>query len=151
MVDQIIEKVAKQIGIETYQTDSKDGLNTQLRNHVKKGDHPILMISWDKKKRYSWNDNGLAQSPYYDIVGLLVSKPEILTKDEHITVANEMEVLFDKFIRALYKELTPYQTDRSKQPIVGAQSTLAPMYGLGKHSGCLCVWSMIDKPSNYCE
>ena len=140
MID-VIKKSAEDVGINAFITNSNEKIETQLNRLTKEEELPLMLVSWDMNVSLQFDKNGFLQNPSVDIVALLVTKPEDLSKDEAEKSAVEMGTLFTQFLQNLNSSLSIYQK-QAEQPISGASYKLVPQHGMGKHSGVLGKWNM---------
>lgn len=145
-----IREVAEEVGINAFITNSNDKIDVQLSRLTREGDSPIMLITWDIDNNLTFDNNGFLQNPSQNIVALLVSKPEDLTKDEAEKVAKEMGDLFQVFIQKLYNVLSVQMSDRDIAPITNATYKYVPIHGSGKHSGILARWTQRSVTSGTC-
>ena len=101
-----------------------------------------MLISWDLQTTISFNEHGFFDNPVTDCVILLMDKADDTSKDEAEATAEKMGVLYQQFMQALYSQLIQYQTSEGQEMLSGISYTLAPQYGLGRHSGVLGRFTM---------
>lgn len=143
-----IKESAKSVGITAIITDSDNKLSTQLNRNTSSEHLPIMLISWDMTTSVSFDTNGFITNPETPITALLMGKSETDLKETKELKADEMKDLFFTFIQDLYVRLIPFNRDQSSPVISGASAQLVPSYGMGKHSGCICRWTMKTQISN---
>lgn len=136
-----IKLAAEEVGINAFITNSNERIETQLNRLTKEEELPIMLVSWDINVTLQFDNSGFLQNPSADIVALLVTKPEDMTKDEAEKSAEEMGLLFTQFLQKLNSSLSVYQK-QAEQPIGGASYKMVPVHGAGKHSGVLGKWNM---------
>lgn len=146
MIDDI-RWAAEEVGVTAIITNSTEKIETQLNRITGIEDLPIMLVSWDLVTALSFDQNGFLQNPSTKVVLLLMTKAEDTKKDSAETAAQEMGSLFQMFLQKLYERLIPYQRD-AISPISGAEYTLVPQHGLGKHSGILGRFTMSSSISN---
>jgi len=146
-----IKAVAEEVGINAFVTNSEDKIDTQLIRLTREEDSPIMLITWDIDTNLTFDQHGFLQNPSQNIVALLVSKPEDLTKEEAEKVSREMGELFNTFIQKLYNVLSPQMSDMTTPPISNVTYKYVPMHGMGKHSGVLARWTMRSVITRNCD
>ncbi len=142
MIVQLIKESAEKFGIGAVITNSDVKIETQLNNITRAEDLPIMLISWDIVTQLNFDKNGFLQNPVSPITALLMTKAESLKKEDMEEASQRMGNLFIYFIQDLNQRLVPFNKDTTTQPITGASFTNLPVYGMGKHSGVLCNWTM---------
>ena len=147
MIDKI-KIAAEKVGITAVVSNATEKLEVQLNRLTKHEDLPLMLVSWDLNMKITFNEHGLLNNPTADVVTLLLDKPEDTTKDEHENTAERMYFLYLDFIQALRNELVEVQVNYGSEPITNAGCDLAPMYGLGKHSGVVGRFTMITGITN---
>ena len=143
-----IKKAADNVGITAIITNSTEKIEVQLNKITSLEDLPLMLISWDLDASVSFNDSGFLENPVIDVVCLLMTKPEDLSKDEMESAAEEMYYLYLDFIQELRTILSPLLKNYQSQPITNIGCKLVPKHGLGKHSGVMGRFSMITAISN---
>lgn len=143
-----IKKAADNVGITAIITNSTEKIEVQLNKITSLEDLPLMLISWDLDASVSFNDSGFLENPVIDVVCLLMTKPEDLSKDEMESAAEEMYYLYLDFIQELRTLLSPLLKNYQSQPITNIGCKLVPKHGLGKHSGVMGRFSMITAISN---
>jgi hypothetical protein len=143
-----IKKAADNVGITAIITNSTEKIEVQLNKITSLEDLPLMLISWDLDASVSFNDSGFLENPVIDVVCLLMTKPEDLSKDEMESAAEEMYYLYLDFIQELRTILSPLLKNYQSQPIINIGCKLVPKHGLGKHSGVMGRFSMITAISN---
>jgi hypothetical protein len=156
---QEIKDSAAAVGITAVITNSKENLETQLNSLTHKDekgdpnnptvitrptDSPIMLISWDIDTTLTFNANGVLNNPLSAIVCLLMKKASDMKKDTMEDSSVEMGELFQVFIQDLYERLIP-ASRTTTTPITECSYKLVPRYGMGKHSGILARWKMINR------
>lgn len=156
---QSIKDSAAAVGITAVITNSKENLETQLNSLTHKDekgdpanpnlitratDSPLMLISWDIDTTLIFNANGVLNNPLSSIVCLLMKKSGDLKKDTMEDASVEMGELFQVFIQDLYERLIP-DARTTMTPITECSYKLVPRYGMGKHSGVLAKWKMINR------
>lgn len=141
MIIPLIKASAEKYGIGAIITNSDAKIETQLNNITRAEDLPIMLISWDITTDLVFDANGFLENPTSPIVALLMTKADTLKKEEMEEAAQRMGNLFVYFIQDLYQSLIPFQKN-STPPITGVSYLNLPVYGMGKHSGVLCKWTM---------
>lgn len=138
---QYIENSADECGIKSLITNSDEKIEVQLNNLTKVENLPIMLIAWDVDVNLQFNEHGVLNNPSIPITALLMRKCETLEKKDLEATAWEMAEIFNKFIQHLYTQLAPLQ--RNQEPaITNATYKILPNYGMGKHSGIMCKWTM---------
>lgn len=138
-----IKNAAEAVGITAVITNSDSKIETQLNRITRHEDLPLMLISWDLVTTLSFNDlTGFLNHPSVQVTCLLMDKAESTEKELKEATAEKMGVLFTEFIQELYGEIVSYQTEVATPPISGAQFTLVPSHGAGKHSGILGSFTM---------
>jgi hypothetical protein len=143
-----IEKAAENVGITAIVTNSTEKIEVQLNKISNLEDMPLMLISWDLDVNVEFNENGFLNNPVVDVICLLMTKPEVLSKDEMETSAEEMYYLYLEFIQELRDILSPLLVNYQEQPLTGIGCKIVPKHGLGKHSGVMGRFSMITSISN---
>lgn len=144
-----IKKAAEQSGINAVITDAEKKLEIQLNRLTREIDLPIILISWDIKATLKFNSNGWLDNPNIEIVCLLLTKPEDLTKDVAEQAAEEMAVKYKEFLQRLALLQNQYLTVDGPS-IINASYQLAPRHGSAKHSGVLGRFTVLDATNNLC-
>lgn len=139
---QDVKLAAESVGITAVITNSRDKIETQLNRITGIEDLPLMLCSWDFESTITFNEHGDLNNPSTKVVVLLMDKASDTTKDEAESTAEEMGLLFQKFIKALYSQLIPYQKQIGTDILTDIGYTLAPQHGLGKHSGILGRFTM---------
>lgn len=142
-----IEQAAANVGITAFITNSDERIETQLNRLTGIENLPILLISWDIETNLTFDDHGFLNNPTSSIVCLLMTKAIDTSKNEMEKSAEEMGVLFQRFIQELHSQLIPYQR-AGQNPITGANYKLVPNHGAGKHSGVLGRFIMSIEVNN---
>lgn len=138
-----IRDAAEAVGITAVITNSDSKIETQLNRITRHEDLPLMLISWDIVTTVSFNDaTGFINHPSVAITCLLMDKAESTEKELKEQVAVKMGVLFTEFLQELYATVIKYQTEITVPPVSGAQYTLVPSHGAGKHSGVLGNFTM---------
>ena len=142
-----IKWAAGEVGITAIITNSTEKIETQLNRITGIEDLPIMLVSWDLITTLEFDQNGFLNNPSTKVVLLLMTKADDTTKEAAERSAELMGELFQMFLQKLYSKLVAYQRD-AVPPISGAEYTLVPQHGLGKHSGILGRFTMLDQISN---
>jgi hypothetical protein len=143
-----IKEAADSVGITAIVTNSTEKIEVQLNKITSLEDLPLMLISWDLDVSVSFNENGFLDNPIVDVVCLLMTKPEDLSKDEMETASEEMYFLYLEFIQALRDIISPQLVNYKEQPLTSISCKLIPKHGLGKHSGVMGRFSMITSVNN---
>lgn len=136
-----INASAKACNIQTIITNSDQGIETQLNNLTKEEALPIMLISWDIDVNLSFDTNGFLNTPSIPITALLMTKCATLEKLDMEAEAIRMGEIYTQFIQHLFGVLSPLQKG-TDPAITNATYKLLPKYGMGKHSGIMCKWTM---------
>jgi len=144
----VIRTAAESVGITAIVSNSDAKIETQLNRLTDPAELPIMLVSWDMTSSASFDANGFLKNPETPIVALLMSKADSTEKDMFEEKAEEMKDLFWSFMKALYGSLVSINRDTSTMAITGAQAQLVPKYGMGKHSGVVCRWTMKSSLAN---
>lgn len=139
---QDIKTAADAVGLTAVITNSRDKIETQLNRITGVEDLPLMLVSWDLETTISFDEHGDLENPSTKVVVLVMDKAKDTTKEEAENSAEEMALLFQKFIKALYSQLVQYQKVIGGEMISDIGYTLAPQHGLGKHSGVLGRFTM---------
>lgn len=137
-----IRAAAEAVGITAVITNSDAKIETQLNRITRHEQLPIMLISWDIVTTLAFNDFGSLKHPSVAITCLLMDKAESNEKELKEAVALKMGVLFTEFVQELYNVIISFQHENETPPISGAQYTLVPSHGAGKHSGILGSFTM---------
>ena len=138
---EFINASAKACNIQTVITNSDQGIETQLNNLTQTENLPIMLISWDIDVNLSFDENGFLNTPSIPITALLMTKSPTLEKIDMESDAFKMGKFYTQFIQHLFGVLTPLQKG-TDPAITDATYKLLPKYGMGKHSGVMCKWTM---------
>ena len=136
-----IKLAAESVEITAVVTNSDQQIDAQLNRVVRIEDLPIMLVSWDLESSVAFDEHGLLKNPRTKVVLLLMTKADKNVKDQKEDKAEEMALLYLKFLKALYARLIRYQVD-TEPPITDAGYTLVPNHGAGQHSGILGRFTM---------
>jgi hypothetical protein len=131
-----IKIVGEQLGITTVITTSQENIDAQLNRIVREEDLPVMLISWDIKVNLEFDSEGVLQNPTTPLTILMVDKAEDGTKILKEEKADEVGILFIKFIRTL-KTYMHKNTNVKENPITSISFQYIPSYGAGKYSGVM--------------
>lgn len=137
-----IKVAAEAVGITAVITNSKEKIETQLNRITRIEELPLMLVSWDLETTISFNEHGFLDNPVTNCVVLLMDKAEDTSKDEAENTAEAMATLYQQFMQSLYNQLIKYQKVEGEDMLSDISYTLAPQYGLGKHSGVLGRFTM---------
>ena len=143
-----IKEAAESVGITAFITNSTEKIEVQLNKLTQSAELPIMLVSWDLDVSMSFNVHGFLDNPTANVICLLMTKPEDLTKVEMESSAEKMYFLYLEFIQALRTSLSPKLVNYKDQPLTGVGCKLVPKHGLGKHSGVLGRFTMITGITN---
>ena len=138
-----IRDAAEAVGITAVITNSDARIETQLNRLTRHEDLPLMLISWDLVTNITIDSiTGFLNHPTVNVTCLLMDKAETTEKELKEATAEKMGVLFTEFIQELHSTIVSFQTENTVAPISGAQYTLVPSHGAGKHSGVLGSFTM---------
>ena len=143
-----LKLAAEAVGITAVISNSKENIETQLNRITRIEDLPLALISWDLETSITFNEHGDLNNPKTSVVILLMDKAQDTTKDEAEKTAESMATLYQQYMKALYSQLVQYQKEIGVEILSDVGYTLAPMYGLGKHSGVLGRFTMSTQIAN---
>jgi hypothetical protein len=145
-----IKTAAESVGITAVITNSKEKIETQLNRITRVEDLPLMLVSWDLESTIDFDEHGFLNNPVTNVVVLLMDKAEDSSKELAESTAEEMAMLYQSFCRALYSELIQYQKVQGQDMLTNISYSLAPQYGLGKHSGVLGRFTMQSQSVSNC-
>ena len=145
-----IKTAAEAVGITAVITNSKEKIETQLNRITRIEDLPLMLVSWDLESTIEFDQHGFLTNPVTNVVVLLMDKAQDTSKEEAENTAEEMALLFQKFCRSLYSQLVQYQQVQGQDMLTNISYSLAPQYGLGKHSGVLGRFTMQSQSVDNC-
>jgi hypothetical protein len=145
-----IKTAAESVGITAVITNSKEKIETQLNRITRVEDLPLMLVSWDLESTIDFDEHGFLNNPVTNVVVLLMDKAEDSSKELAENTAEEMAMLYQSFCRALYSELIQYQKVQGQDMLTNISYSLAPQYGLGKHSGVLGRFTMQSQSVSNC-
>ena len=145
-----IKTAAEAVGITAVITNSKEKIETQLNRITRIEELPLMLVSWDLESTISFDEHGFLTNPVTNCVVLLMDKAVDTTKEEAENTSEEMALLYQKFCRSLYSELVKYQQVQGQDMLTNISYSLAPQYGLGKHSGVLGRFTMQSQSVDNC-
>lgn len=137
-----IKTAAEAVGITAVITNSKEKIETQLNRITREENLPLMLVSWDLQSSIAFDQHGFLDNPTTNVVVLLMDKAQDTSKEEAENTAENMALLFQQFLKALYSELIVYQKIQGMDMLSNIEYTLAPSYGMGKHSGVLGRFAM---------
>ncbi len=137
-----IKTAAEAVGITAVITNSSERIETQLNRIARLEEFPMMLVSWDLQTSYDFDSHGFLKNPTTDVTVLLMDKSVDNSKEEAENTAEEMEVLYRSFIIKLREGLLPHQQNINISPVFSITSKLAPIYGVGKHSGIVGSFTM---------
>lgn len=142
-----IKGASEACGITAIISNSTEKIETQLNKITGVEELPIMLVSWDLEGQLEFDENGFLKNPSIGVVVLLMTKAENRIKEEYEEAAEEMALLYQKFLFSLNSLLVKYNKENGPS-VTNINYTLAPMYGMGKHSGILGRFTMIDQIVN---
>lgn len=145
-----IKTAAEAVGITAVITNSKEKIETQLNRITRIEDLPLMLVSWDLESTIEFDQHGFLTNPVTNVVVLLMDKAQDASKEEAENTAEEMALLYQKFCRSLYSQLVQYQQVQGQDMLTNISYSLAPQYGLGKHSGVLGRFTMQSQSVDNC-
>lgn len=145
-----IKTAAEAVGITAVITNSKEKIETQLNRITRIEELPLMLVSWDLESTISFDQHGFLTNPITNCVVLLMDKADDSSKEEAENTAEEMALLFQKFCQSLYNQLVKYQQVQGQEMLTDISYSLAPQYGLGKHSGVLGRFTMQSQSIDNC-
>tara|TARA_R110002126_G_scaffold50551_10_gene139285 strand:- start:4900 stop:5349 length:450 start_codon:yes stop_codon:yes gene_type:complete len=145
-----IKLAAESVGITAVITNSKEKIETQLNRITRIEDLPLMLVSWDLESTIDFNEHGFLTNPITNVVVLLMDKAEDTSKDEAENTSEAMALLYQSFCKALYSHLVKYQQVQGQEMLSNISYSLAPQYGLGKHSGVLGRFTMQSQSIDNC-
>ena len=145
-----IKTAAEAVGITAVITNSKEKIETQLNRITRIEELPLMLVSWDLESTIDFNEHGFLTNPVTNCVVLLMDKADDASKDEAENTAEEMALLYQSFCKALYSQLVQYQQVQGQEMLTNISYSLAPQYGLGKHSGVLGRFTMQSQSVDNC-
>tara|TARA_R110002050_G_scaffold2544_6_gene14653 strand:+ start:1925 stop:2374 length:450 start_codon:yes stop_codon:yes gene_type:complete len=145
-----IKTAAEAVGITAVITNSKEKIETQLNRITRIEELPLMLVSWDLESTIDFNEHGFLTNPVTNCVVLLMDKADDTSKDEAENTAEEMALLYQSFCKALYSQLVQYQQVQGQEMLTNISYSLAPQYGLGKHSGVLGRFTMQSQSVDNC-
>ena len=145
-----IKTAAEAVGITAVITNSKEKIETQLNRITRIEELPLMLVSWDLESTIDFNEHGFLTNPVINCVVLLMDKADDTSKDEAENTAEEMALLYQSFCKALYSQLVQYQQVQGQEMLTNISYSLAPQYGLGKHSGVLGRFTMQSQSVDNC-
>lgn len=145
-----IKTAAEAVGITAVITNSKEKIETQLNRITRIEDLPLMLVSWDLESTIEFDQHGFLTNPVTNVVVLLMDKAQDTSKEEAENTAEEMALLYQKFCRSLYSQLVQYQQVQGQDMLTNISYSLAPQYGLGKHSGVLGRFTMQSQSVDNC-
>ena len=89
-----IKEAAESVGITAFITNSTEKIEVQLNKLTQSAELPIMLVSWDLDVSMSFNVHGFLDNPTANVVCLLMTKPEDLTKVEMESSAEKMYFLY---------------------------------------------------------
>ena len=145
-----IKTAAESVGITAVITNSKEKIETQLNRITRVEDLPLMLVSWDLESTIDFDEHGFLNNPVTNVVVLLMDKAEDSSKEVAESTAEGMATLYQSFCKALYSQLIQYQKVQGQDMLTNISYSLAPQYGLGKHSGVLGRFTMQSQSVNNC-
>lgn len=145
-----IKTAAEAVGITAVITNSKEKIETQLNRITRIEELPLMLVSWDLESTISFDEHGFLTNPVTNCVVLLMDKAIDGSKDEAENTSEEMALLYQKFCQSLYSQLVKYQQVQGQEMLTNISYSLAPQYGLGKHSGVLGRFTMQSQSIDNC-
>lgn len=142
-----IKEAAEAVGITAVVSNSREKIETQLNRLTGEEDLPLMLVSWDLETSLEINEHGYLDNPDTSVVVLLMTKAESKEKDDHEKAAEEMGELFQSFVINLNSILVKYNKENGPS-VFNINFTLVPMHGMGKHSGIIGRFDMINKIVN---
>jgi len=139
-----IKKAASDSGITAIVSNARDKIETQLNRITGIEELPIMLVSWDLETTLEFDENGFLKNPSTKVVFLLMTKAESAEKNDYEEAAEEMAKLFQSFLVNLNSYLVRYNKEGG-QNLTGITHTLVPMHGMGKHSGIIGGFNMINQ------
>lgn len=145
-----IKTAAEAVGITAVITNSKEKIETQLNRITRIEDLPLMLVSWDLESTIDFNEHGFLTNPVTNCVVLLMDKADDTSKEEAENTSEEMALLYQSFCKSLYTQLVQYQQVQGQEMLTNISYSLAPQYGLGKHSGVLGRFTMQSQSVDNC-
>ena len=150
MIDKI-KQASESVGIRAFVLNSDRGISAQLNSLTRDEELPIMVMSWDIESVTSFDENGFLNPPSAKVTGLLLKKPQELTRGEFVDCSEEMQNLFYNFIQELRPLLVGNIRSMGEQPVSNIQTKLVPTYGNSKHSGVMATWNMVGEIVRTCR
>lgn len=142
-----IKNSSKAVGITAFVSNSREKIETQLNRITGAEELPIMLVSWDLETSLTINEHGFLNNPVTKVVVLLMTKAESREVVDHEEAAEQMASKFQQFLSNLNSSLVRYNLTDGPS-VTDISWTLVPMHGMGKHSGVIGSFSMINKIEN---